>query len=158
MEDEKSIKAAKTAFANICAVLDGHDWSYDKDESKLIVNTSARGDDLSMEIVIRVYKDQQIVALHSPMPFTVPESMRKEMAVAVACANKGMVDGDFDYDYLSGKIIFRFTTSFRNSLISKDVYDYMLSVSCHTVDEYNDKFFMVINNKMSVAEIRNFIK
>ena len=38
------------------------------------------------------------------MPFTVPENMRKEMAVAVSCANHCMVDGDFDYDYETGKI------------------------------------------------------
>ena len=99
MEDEKNVKAAKTVYADICAMLDGHKWKYDKRESDWRIHTSARGDDLAMEIDIRVDVKRQLVILHSPMPFTVPESMRKEMAVAMACANRGMVDGCFDYNY-----------------------------------------------------------
>ena len=158
MENEKVIKAAKTVYAGICKVLDEHNWKYDKRESDWIIETGARGDDLYIGITIRVDVDRQLIILHSPMPFIVPEDMRKEMAVAVARANHGMVDGSFDYGFETGKIYFRLTASFRGSLIAKEVYDYILSVSCSTIDNYNDKFFTVVNKKMSIAEIDGFIK
>lgn len=158
MTDEKNIKAAKAVYADICAMLDGRKWSYNRRESEWLIQTSARGDDLAIDIRIKVDVERQLVILYSPMPFVVPETMRREMAVAVACANRGMVDGSFDYKYETGKILFRLVASYRNSLISKEVYDYVLSVSCSTVDDYNDKFFSAINRKMSIEEIRNYIK
>lgn len=158
MQDEKIIKAAKTVYAGICAMLDDHNWKYDKHENDWIIQTGGRGDDLFIDIKFRVDVERQLVILHSHMPFSVPESMRKEMAVAVARANHGMVDGCFDYGYETGKIVFRLTTSFRSSLLAKEVYNYIMSVSCSTIDDYNDKFLTVINKRMSIAEINEFIK
>ena len=158
MENEKVLKAAKTVYAGICAVLDERGWTYDKDEDKFLIETGVRGDDLAIRIKIRIDTERQLVILHSPMPFGVPESMRREMAVAVARANHNMVDGCFDYGYETGKIVFRLTSSFRGSLISKDVYEYIVSVSCRIIDNYNGKFLTVIDKKMSIAEINDFIK
>lgn len=155
-DDKKKLKQAQTVYADFCTMLDEHDWKYDKADN-LVIETGARGDDLAMDITIRVDADRQLVILHSPMPFVVPENMRKQMAVAVSRANHGMVDGDFDYDYESGKIYFRLTTSFRDSLISKDVFEYVIGVSCSTIDDYNDKFLAVVKKEMTVEQILNYI-
>ena len=92
------------------------------------------------------------------MPFAVPENRRTALAVAVSQANNGMVDGSFDFDYLSGRIVFRMTSSYRESLIGKQLFEYMLSCACFTIDEYNDKFLMVAKNEMSAEEILDYIK
>ena len=76
----------------------------------------------------------------------------------MSLANYGMVDGCFDYDYLNGVIIFRLTSSYRESLIGKDMLGYMLMCSCHTIDDYNDKFLSVAKNSMTIDEIVEFIK
>ena len=101
---------------------------------------------------------RQLVSLLSQMPFAVPENRRTALAVAVSQANNGMVDGSFDFDYLSGRIIFRMTSSYRESLIGKELFTYMLSCACYTIDEYNDKFLMVAKNEMSAEEILDYIK
>lgn len=161
MADEKALKDAKKVFQTICESLDDHKWKYDAKEEKLAIFTGVRGDDLPMSLSIRVDADRQLVVLHSPLApqlFEVPQNMRKEIAVAVACANRGMVHGDFDYDYVSGEIWFRLASSYRGSVMAKGVFDYMVGVSCSTIDEYNDKFLDVIKKGMSINEIINFIK
>ena len=155
--EEKNVKQAQAVFRSVCEMLDEHGWRYSKDESNLLISCSARGEDLPMEIRIRINDDLQIITLYSQMPFLIPENRRKALAVAVCAANNSLVDGSFDYDYRTGGIVFRLTSSYRDSLIGKDVFEYMLMCSFAMVDEYNDKFLMVAKSEMSNEEILNFI-
>lgn len=158
MADMDAIKQAKAAYSTLCAMLDAHNWKYEKDEENYAIHCGVQGDDLPMDLSVEVDAERLIVILLSPMPFRVEEAQRKQMAIAVSAANYGMVDGSFDYDYRSGKIIFRMTTSYRESLIGKELFEYMLFVSCNTIDEYNDKFLMVSKKPMSTDEILEIIK
>ena len=158
MSEEKDLKQAQAVYKALCDMLDTLDWHYDKKEDKLSIECSAQGDDLPIDIHIGVDATRKIVTLLSQMPFDVPERRRAAMAVAVSEANNGMVDGNFDYSLLSGKVVFRMTTSYFDSLIGKELFEYMLSCSCFTIDEYNDKFLMVAMKDMSVEQILKFIK
>lgn len=158
MSDEKELKQAKVVYATLCEMLDEHDWHYQKDEERLTISCGAQGDDLPMEIRIEVDVERNLITLLSQMPFAVAENRRTALAIAVSQANNGMVDGNFDYDYLNGRIIFRMTSSYLGSLIGKDLFNYMLMCSCVTIDEYNDKFLMVAKSEMSNNEILDFIK
>ena len=150
-DDKKKLKQAQTVYDDFCAMLDEREWTYDKADN-LVIETGARGDDLAMDLTIRVDADRQLVILHSPMPFTVPENMRKEMRMLKD------LGGDFDYDYETGKIYFRLTTSFRDSLISKEVFEYVIGVSLNTIDDYNDKFLTVVKKEMNYEQILGFIE
>ncbi len=158
MADDKVIRQAKNAFATLCEMLDMHNWHYDRDDENLIIKCGANGDDLPIDIRIKVDPELQIVSLYSNLPFKVPEDDRVMAAVAVSAANFNMVDGSFDYNLATGTILFRMTSSFRESLLSKDMFEYMLFVSCLTVDRYNDKFLMLIEHKMSLEDFINFSK
>lgn len=158
MSEEKELKQAQTVYKALCEMLNERDWHYEKDEENLAIKCGAQGDDLPMEIIVEVDRKRQLVSLLSQMPFAVPENRRTALAVAVSQANNGMVDGSFDFDYLSGRIVFRMTSSYRESLIGKQLFEYMLSCACFTIDEYNDKFLMVAKNEMSAEEILDFIK
>ena len=158
MSEEKELKQAKAVYKSLCEMLDEREWHYEKNEEELSIECGAQGEDLPIEINIQVDKERQLVTLLSQMPFAVPESRRTALAIAVSQANNGMVDGSFDYDLLSGRIIFRLTSSYRESLIGKDMLAYMLMCACYTIDEYNDKFLMVAKNEMSRNEILEFIK
>ena len=158
MEDEKDLKRAQTVYKTLCQMLDDNQWKYKKNEEELSIHCGAQGDDLPMEITIEVDKKRQLVTLLSPMPFAVPEKRRSALAVAVSKANYGIVDGSFDYDFLSGRIVFRLTACYHESLIGKELFNYMLMCSCYTIDEYNDKFLMVAKSDMSTDEILNFIR
>lgn len=123
--------------------MEHHDWHFKKDEENLTIECGAQGDDLPMEITIVVDPERMLIILMSHLPFVMSEDKRLDTAVAVSAVNFALVDGSFDYDIKSGHMIFRMSNSFRESLIGEDLFIYMILVSCHTIDEYNDKFLML---------------
>lgn len=157
MSDEKTLKQARAAFKTLCDMLDDNDWNYEKDEDELVIRCSARGDDLSMDLKIEIDAERKLVILLSPMPFSVGEDKRVALAVATSIANYRLVDGSFDYDITSGRIIFRMTSSYRDSLIGKELFEYMLFVSCRTIDDYNDKFLTISKSNMETDEMIKFL-
>ena len=158
MSDEKKMKQAQAVYGALCSMLDERGWRYDKNDEKMTIHCGAQGDDLPMNIVMEVDMKRELISLLSMMPFAIPENRRIPMAIAVSRANYGLIDGSFDYDCTSGKIIFRLTSSYTGSLIGKNLLSYMLSCSCYTIDEYNDKFLMVAKNDMTTEQILEFIK
>ena len=158
MADDKELKQAKLVFQSLCEMLDGKNWHYEKNEEDFVIMCGARGEDLPIEIVVRVEPKRKIVSLISQMPFPVPEKRRTAMAIAVAQASSELVDGNFEFNYLTGDIFFRMTSSYFDSLIGKDMFEYMLACACYTIDEYNDKFEKVTKQDMSAEEIVQFIR
>ncbi len=158
MADEMMMRQARNAFATLCDMLDSREWHYDRDDQNLVIKCGANGEDIPIDIKIKVHADKQIVSLYSHLPFSVPEEDRVMAALAVSAANFNMVDGSFDYNISSGNILFRLTSSFKESLVSKEMFEYMLMVSCATVDNYNDKFLMLFKHVMSLEDFIKFSK
>ena len=155
MDDEILMKQAKSVYDTICKSLDAKGWKYTEHPDDLVITCGARGEDLSMDILLRVNPRAQVVSLLSPMPFKVPEDKRVEAALAVCVANYGLINGSFDYDLSDGEIRFRLVSSYRESILSEALFNYMVLVSAGTIDDYNDKFLMVAKGMMSVED---FIK
>ncbi len=150
MEEQIKLEQAKIAFATICQALESHDWKYKKDEEALSVECGAQGDDLPMQINIRVDVERMLVLLVSHLPFAIQEDKRLDVAIAVSAINYALVDGCFDYDLASGNMFFRMTNSYMESKLSEEVFSYMLFCSCHTIDEYNDKLLMLAKGMISI--------
>ena len=153
MADEKKLRQAKAAFDTLCDMLDEREWKYDKDEDNFQIDTGASGEDLPMPIRINVEPDRDLITLLSHMTFDVPEDKRVEMAIAVSAINYRLVDGSFDYDVVGGTLVFRMTSSYRESLMGKEMFAYMLYVSCRTVDDYNDKLMMLAKGKLTLKAL-----
>ena len=158
MAEAKDIKLAKEVFAAVCQRLEEDEWSFKKDETKLEITCGAQGDDLPMDINIQVDADRSLVLLLSPMPFTVPEDKRLDVVVAVSAINNILADGCFDFSIVSGRLFFRMTNSFCDSLIGKEVFAYMLYTACATIDKFNDKFFMLTKGMLSLENFLSVIK
>lgn len=152
MAEQENLKLAKTTFDTICKALEHHDWRFKKDEEELSIECGAQGDDLPMEITINVDPERMLIILLSHLPFITSEDKRLDTAVAVSAVNYALVDGSFDYDIKSGHMIFRMSNSFRESLIGEELFMYMILVSCHTIDEYNDKFLMLSKGVMTLEQ------
>lgn len=152
MAEQKNFEQAKAVFATLCQTLDNQEWRYKKDEEKLSIECGARGDDLPMDITVKVDARRMLVLLLSHMPFVIQEDKRLDVAIAVSVINNVLVDGCFDYDVASGHMFFRMTNSFIESKISEEVLAYMLFCSCKTIDEYNDKFLMLAKGLISVEQ------
>lgn len=150
MADEMA--RAKETFETLCLMLDKRGWKYDKHEDDLTIKSGVKGDDLPIEFIMRVNPKNQIVSFISWLPFKVEESKRIDVALATCVANYGLADGSFDIDLSDGEIIFRLTSSFRDSALGEDLFEYMLMVSASTVDLYNDRLFMVAKGVMTLQQ------
>lgn len=152
MANEKELKQAKSIFDTICKMLDKNDLTYKKNEEKLIISCVIHGDDIPMDILFVVNPRAEVVSLISPMSFKMGEDKRVDGALAVCIANYGLVNGTFDYDINDGEIRFRMVSSYRESILSEELFMYMLMVSAHTVDEYNDKFLMLAKGMWGIEQ------
>jgi hypothetical protein len=152
MAELKNPEKAKETFETICATLDHHDWKYQKDEEKLLIGCSVRGEDLPMELTIRVDADRSVVMMFSRMPFAVQEDKRVDLAIAITAVNNALADGCFDYDIGTGDIYFRITNAFVDSTLSEAVFGYMIYCACRTIDDYNDKFLMLGKGALTVEQ------
>lgn len=153
MADKNELMQAKVTFDTLCKMLDQRGWKYRKNEDDFTIDCSAQGDDLPIDIIMEVDAERKLVLLLSQLPFIVPEDKRVETSLAVSAVNYTIVDGNFDYNFMNGKIIFRLTSSYLDSMISTSALEYMLLVSCGTIDEYNDQLLMFVKGRMSLEQI-----
>lgn len=149
---EVNMAKAKEIFDALVEMLDTRDWKYDKFEEDLVIKSGIKGEDLPIEFIVVVKPNNQVVQLLSRLPFQIPEEKRVDAAIAICVANNGLVDGSFDYDITTGNITFRLTSSYRESTLGADLFEYMILVSAGTIDDYNDKFFMIAKDMMSVQQ------
>ena len=152
MASAKELKMATTIYETLCETLDERNWKYARHDDDRVITFGVSGDDLPMDMIIICDADYQLVRLLSPFSFKVPQDKRVEMALATCHVNYQLADGSFDMDLGDGDLLFRLTSSFRESLISKEMLNYMINVSCSTIDEYNDKFLMICKGVLSVQD------
>lgn len=154
MATENQINQAEIAFDTLCETLNEMGWTYGK-EDRFTIETGAAGDDIPMILKITIDPDRQLISLLSPFEFTVPEEKRIEVAAAICAINYMLVDGNFDYNVGNGRIIFRITSSIINSLVSKEVFKYLILVSCKTIDDYNDKLLLLSKGEITLESFLN---
>jgi hypothetical protein len=152
MSEELKLQRAQQTFATLCNALDHHEWNYDRNDEKLAISCTARGDDLPVELTVTVDARRQIVMVLSRLPVTIPEDKRIETVLAVSKANDLMVDGSFDMDLGSGKLYFRITNSFIDSELGEELFMYLILCACHSIDEYNDRFLMLAKGMMDLGK------
>lgn len=151
MED-LNMTMAKETYGVLCRMLDNQKWHYDKFDDDLMIKATIKGDDFPIDFFVRVNPRNEVVSFLSVMPFKVEESKRIDVALAICAANYGLVDGSFDYDLSDGSIIFRLTSSYKESTLGEALFEYMIMVSAATIDNYNDKFFMISKGMMTVQQ------
>lgn len=152
MTDENVLKQAKYVYETICKTLESRNWSFKRYDDDLTITCGARGEDLPMDMIIIVDPRSQVVSVISPMPFKIAEEKRVEAAVAVCVANYGLVNGSFDYNLADGSIEFRIVSSFRESILGEELFNYMVVMTAHTVDDYNDKFLMISKGMLTIDQ------
>ena len=155
MSNEVNMELAKRTFDTLVNMFETRNLKYDKNEEELIVRSGIKGDDLPIDFIVVVKPKNEVVQFLSKLPFNMPEDKVIDGAIAASAANYGLVDGSFDYNIMDGSIIFRLTSSYRDSILSEDLFEYMIMVSAATIDEYNDKFFMLAKG---MIDIQKFIE
>lgn len=152
MTDEKIQKQIQLVFNTLCNVLNKHGFEYSKDEEKLKVNSTAQKENSHIDFSFEIDADRMLVLLISHIPCIVPQKKRVDLAAAISFINNFTANGCFDFDIKTGNIFFRMTNGFFESLISEEVFEYMISCSLETIDEYSEQFIMLTDDLMSFEE------
>ena len=147
---------AQALYNTLCQTLDNMKWGYSKEEDVFVVRTKAIGNDLTMDLFIKIDADRQVMYLKSPMPYNVPSDSRDMLAKAVIMANYTMLNGSFEYDLSDGYLAFKMVVPYMESMLSECVCHYMIMVSCQMTDNFNDKFKALIDGKMTMDEFAEF--
>lgn len=150
-----NMQKAREVYGTIMSMLDSIGWTYDRYDDELCIKSGVSSDDLPIHFTMTVRPEPEVVQFRSILPFKMPEDKRIDGAIAVCVANYRFINGCFDYDIADGEISFRLTSSYRDSYLSEELMKYMIMVSSATVDEYNDKFFMI---GKGVVTIQQFIE
>ncbi len=150
---DNNLAQAQKTFTTFCKMMEAREWKFDKDEENLRIKTGVRGDDLAIHVNVAIDSERALVLLYSPFEFSVPQEKMMDMALAVCIINNSLIDGNFDYDTEKGSLCFRMSMSFRESLISVEALDYMMSYTVYVVDEYNDKLLMLAKGMLSPQQL-----
>lgn len=149
---------AQKMFETLCAMLDNIKWKYLRDDKNMIVYTSAKGNELTIPLHILISKKRNLMYTKSPMPFLVPKEKMLKMSMATSIANFSMLNGCFELDPESGYIGFRIIVPFGDCQISESICHYMVMLTCEMVDKFNDKFQKILNDEITIDELKAFVK
>lgn len=152
MSDQDFVIEANKVFNTVCAYLDDIKWKYEKNEQERIVTMTVTGEDLIIPLTVSVDDGLELIRLKSQLQFTVPKEKMADMSLAVNIVNDSIVNGFFVYDFTNGTIEFKMNSSFSACIMGKEVVEYMINVSCHTIDDYNEKFLFLIKNVISIDD------
>ena len=152
MTDEMKLKTAQNVYNTLCAMMDEKKFRYQKHVEDLVITFTMNGDDIPMDFIVNIDAKRQLVRVLSSIPVVFGETKRIEGAIATSQVNYSLADGSFDFDFKNGKVLFRMTACFLDSLVTKELFEYMLSIACHTVDEFNDKFLMLAKGHLPLEE------
>ena len=146
---------AVQTYNTLCAAIEKRNWRYDRDDEKLTVYFGVNGDDIPMRLIMRIDEERQVLQTLSPLPFEMSESKRIEGAIAACAASYGLADGYFEYDLSDGMIVYKLSTSFRESILGEGVMAYMMDCTLAIVDQYNDMFLAL---EKGIIDLNTFIE
>lgn len=149
---EFDLRKAGEVYNTLTSMLDNIGWSYAKDEENFVIKSGVKGDDLPVEFIVIVKPKNEVVQFISHLPFNMPEDKRIDGAIAINVINWNLVDGSFDYNIADGSMVFRMTSSYRESILSEELFKYLVMVAAATVDGYNDKLFMLAKGMVSIQQ------
>lgn len=149
---------AKNTYNTLCKTLDNMKWKYQRDDEKLVVNTTAVGEDLTIKLRIVVSAERQVMYVKSPMPYSIPQTSRDVVSKALHIANFSMLNGCFEYDVNDGYVGFRMVVPFATSTISEEVCRYMVILTCQMVDKFNDKILALAKRNLTLEEFSDAAK
>lgn len=158
MSDVNKQQRAKAVYDTLCAAIEARDWTYRKEEEKLLVFFGVNGKDLPMRFIMTVDVGRQLIRLLSPLPFEFSDEKRVEAAVATTAVNFLLADGSFDLSLQRGACWFRLTASFAESDIGEGLFQHMISYSCVAVDAFNDRLEALAKGEMSLSEFLKVIE
>ena len=102
----------------IISTLESQDFNFQKSDEDMRVAFQIETDNLPVVISVVTDFERQLIRIVAGYSIVFPEDKRVDGAIAACVTNRNLVAGGFDYDYESGEIVFRISSSFAGSVIS----------------------------------------
>lgn len=153
---EQQLKGAKRVFDTMIDFLEDAKLNYERDDENLAVTLGLSGEDLPMVFNMRVIPGLEAIVCASVFPFTVPEDKASEVSLIINLVNVKMQLGNFEFNPADGRISFRVSSNYTDSIIGKNLFAMLLTIANTMVEEYNDKFFMYIKGKIDIDDFFGF--
>lgn len=156
MANEKEIQLARSIYDALTVHLKEigiRSFETSENDGNYVIDFKYIGEDLPMQFYLLVDIERQLLRMISPLPVHFSEEQMDEAAKAICAINDRIVNGRFDLNVVKGNVSFSMCTSFLESLIADRVFDYMVGVSIHTVDDYNDQLFLLAKGMQDLDDL-----
>jgi hypothetical protein len=150
--DEKLLKEGEAVYKTVTDALDERGLNYETDKEHLSLNFTIGSDDLTIELLVIVIPDMQIISFLSPLPFSCAEENRSKMAVAINALNMKLPAGFFLFPDI-GSIKYCIAQHYYASIISKETIQEIIEGCFFIVDNYNEKIFFYEKDKIDLEEL-----
>ena len=147
-----NMRKAREVYGVLLGALEDRGWKYSADENDFSVNYALENDDFSIGYSIALHLSNELIELYAVLPFEFSEDLITEGAVAVTAINYKLRDGSFDLDLNSGKLLFRLTSSYRDTLIGHGLFRYMMDVSANTVFDYVNLLYLLAEGEIDIDD------
>lgn len=151
--DKQERKEAQAEFEAVCAVLKRRNWQCKKDDENLEVGFISEGKNMPLSVNMKVNPELKTVTAFVHLPFELPEGKDEQFAIATALLNEEVIHGNFEVDFAARRMYFRMSTSYRNSLMDKEAYFYLIAVAFSTVDGVAAGIKTLCDGKITVEQI-----
>ncbi len=133
-----------TAFDNLIAHFDRHEWSYRADHEELLIRAGIKGDSCSFEFVAMVGEDDDIFQVIALLPVLIPEGSRPAIAEAIARINFPLKIGKFELDYDEGRLRFHIGQILAGGQLDDEIIRHAIGCCVSMVDRYLPAVLSVI--------------
>ena len=140
-------------FKNLCETLDKLKWKYEKDEEKFTVNCTAAIKEMPFDFIIKFNTDIDVVSLLSPIISDVAEERLGAVALAVTRANLHMAASSFDLNTKDGRLLFRISNTYADTVLNTEAYKNILMTAVSTIGYFYEKLLQVAQKDMTLEEI-----
>ena len=158
MADEMMVREAKAVYESLKKYFDHIGMKYqvqaEEPEEQYVIQFGMKGYDIPMEFHIFIHVDPGIIRVISPQPVKFEAEKRLEAALAICKINNKIIDGAYSMDLETGMVLYTQTTCFMGSLLSDEVFAYLLGMSGSIVDHFNDKLLML---QTGMIDLEGFI-
>ena len=149
---ETDMKSAKFTYRTLLYAVEKKGWTCGKNDNNLSIDYGVNGDNLHMDFDVSIDAERQLVRLISKIPLKFDLKRIVAGAISICTANYFLSGGSFDLDISNGNIMYRITTSYRDSNISYEALIFLMDYAAWAIDKFFEALQAVANGKMNAVQ------
>lgn len=157
MDDIKQ-KIATSVYNAAVSDLESKGYGVEREDDKLTAYCYVDSDVFPISFAVTVDAEKQMLSLISSLEITFPQDSLTDGAVAACITNCQLVDGAFEFDYVTGDLMFRISSSFKGSVISADVFRYLFNRMHATILTYGSELAKLAKGDIMIGAYAYFVE